>query len=182
MSRFKKFDVYIEDENDEVVYKQLLNQATHGKVRVARVFALGGRNAVLKAASEHDQATRRALFIIDGDLHWVKGEPKPAIVGLHRHEAYCIENLLLCERALSTIVSQEVVITEEEAHRRLAYDKWRHSITSPLAELFAAFATVHDCNSTVSTVSQGVGVMCVNLSSKVTVLDPQKSDKRAIVH
>ena len=88
-------DVYVEDANDEGFYRCLLNHATDGKVRVARVFALGGRNAVLSAAAAHDQRTRRAVFIVDGDLPWVKGESIPEVDGLHRHEAYCIENLLI---------------------------------------------------------------------------------------
>jgi hypothetical protein len=39
------------------------------------------------------------------------------------------------------------------------------SIERPLLELFAAFATVHHFDSTVQTVAQGVGGMCVKCSS-----------------
>lgn len=168
-------DVYVEDTNDEAFYRCLLNHATNGKVKVARVFALGGRQAVLDAAASHDQKARPAVFIIDGDLPWVKGESKLELVGLHRHEAYCVENLLLCERALSTVLSQEIVVTEVEATRRLGYQQWCNSILGPLVELFAAFATVHDFDPTVPTVSQGVGVMCVKHRAPTTTeLDPVK--------
>jgi hypothetical protein len=168
-------DVYVEDTNDEPFYRCLLNHATNGKVKVARVFALGGRNAVLAAAGAHNQTARRAVFIVDGDLPWVKGEPLPEIVGLHQHEAYCVENLLLCERAVSTLLSQEIVVTEDEATRRLGYQKWCDSILAPLIELFAAFATVHDYDPTVPTVSQGIGVMCVkHRTPAITELDPVK--------
>lgn len=159
-------DVYVEDINDEAFYRTLLNSATNGEVKVARVFALGGRQAVIDAARFHDQKARRALFIIDGDLSWVRGESAPEIVGLHRHDAYCIENLILCEKALSLLLSQEVVVTEDEATVRLAYHKWTNSIEAPLVELFSAFATVHEFDPTVPTVSQGVGVMCTKCCSK----------------
>lgn len=171
----QEVDVYVEDENDEAFYRCLLNNATYNKVKVARVFALGGRDAVIRAAGSHDHHARRAVFIVDGDLPWVKGDPLPQLTGLHCHDAYCVENLLLCERALSTIVSQEIATTEDDAQRQLAFWDWRESITAPLIELFAAFGTVHEYNPDVPTVGQGVGVMCVkHRSPPITKLDSSK--------
>ncbi len=115
------------------------------------------------------------MFIIDGDLPWVKGDPLPQVMGLHCHDAYCVENLLLCEHALSTVLSQEVVLTEDDAKNRLQYQTWRESITKPLIELFAAFGPVHEHDPTVATVSQGVGGMCVkHRAPPITQLDPVK--------
>lgn len=167
-------DVYVEDINDEAFYRCLLNSATTGSVKIARIFALGGRKPVVDAAESYDHRTRPALFIVDGDLPWVRGEHAPTVVGLHCHDAYCIENLLLCEKALSTLLSQEIVVTEDEARRRLGYQDWNQSIVAPLVELFAAFATVNHFDPTVATVSQGVAVMCVQNHSSVTELDPVK--------
>jgi hypothetical protein len=170
----QEIDVYVEDVNDEAFYRCLLNGA-NSNVKIARVFALGGRDAVIAAAQAHDQLTRRALFIIDGDLSWVKGESAPSIIGLHCHDAYCIENLILCEKALVLVLSQEAVVTEKEAAALLDYDKWIRSIETPLIELFSAFATVSKFDPTVSTVSQKVGVMCVNhRSTRKHELDPIK--------
>jgi hypothetical protein len=171
----QEIDIYVEDINDEAFYRELLQYATSGKIRIARVFGLGGRESVIKAALSHNYRDRRAFFIIDGDLHWVKGDAAPEHNGLHQHEAYCIENLLICEKALSKIISQEIVITELEAEARLEFSTWRHTVVVPLAELFAAYATVHDFDPTVPTVSQGVGSMCTTLKSpRRTVLDQTK--------
>lgn len=171
-------DVYVEDSNDEAFYRALLNYATNGQIKIARVFSLGGRRAVIDAAAAHDQNLRRALFIVDGDLPWVSGESAPVIVGLHRHDAYCVENLLLCEKALSSIVSQEILVTEDQAAERLAFSQWQQQITQPLVELFAAFATVYQFSPSVPTVSQGVGVMCVKRrGQKIHELDPEKVRK-----
>lgn len=165
-------DVYVEDTNDETFYRCLLNSASGGQVTVARVFGLGGRQAVLAAAAAHDHATRRALFVIDGDLPWVRGEAPPNIVGLHQHNAYCVENLLICERALSLLLSQEVAITEADAATVLDFHNWRSALLSPLAELFAAFATVNEADPTVPTVSKGAGVLCTTKKKPaVTTLD-----------
>ena len=168
-------DVYVEDTNDETFYRSLLNYASGGQVKVARVFGLGGREAVLRAAASYDHGKRRALFIVDGDLSWVKGEVEPQSIGLHRHSAYCVENLLLCEYALSIIISQETLIPQDEARKRLAYQEWRNSVKRPLVELFAAFGTAHTYNPTIPTVSWGVGVMCVKRKSPArTELDHAK--------
>jgi hypothetical protein len=110
-------DVYVEDTNDEAFYKTLLNKVSQDKVHIARVFALGGRKAVEDAAKVHDFSKRRALFIIDGDLDWVRGLPAPQIVGIHRHNAYCIENLLFCKKAVVQILSQDAVVSEDEAYQ-----------------------------------------------------------------
>jgi hypothetical protein len=104
-------DVFVEDENDEAFYRALLNSATSNEVKVERVFALNGRDNVITAARNYNQHSRPALFIIDGDLSWVKGEAAPQVIGLHCHDAYCIENLILCEKALALILSQEAAIT-----------------------------------------------------------------------
>lgn len=153
-------DVYIEDTNDEAFYRTLLNNITKGDFSIARVFALGGKIPVIEAAKIHDHSTRRALFIIDGDLDWVRGDPPQGILGLHQHEAYCIENLLVCEKALCQILAQEAVITEDEARHRLGFSEWIKSIQTPLLELFSAYATVQKIAPSEKTVGNGVGTMC----------------------
>ncbi len=40
-------DVYVEDMYDEVFYRHLLNRVVAGRVRIARIFSLGGRDAIL---------------------------------------------------------------------------------------------------------------------------------------
>lgn len=167
-------DIYIEDSNDEAFYKTLFGAIVKEKVKIARVFALGGREAVLNAAKVHDHSQRRALFVIDGDLEWVCGIEKPNIVGLHRHEAYCIENFLICEKALSYILSQEIVVTEIDAHKMLMFKDWVASVQEPLLNLFAAFATVKIFAPDEKTVSNGIGVLLTKKSNKKTTLDENK--------
>jgi len=167
-------DVYVEDTNDEAFYKTLLNEVSEGKIKIVRVFALGGRIEVVDAAQRHDQNSRRALFIIDGDLDWVFGVPPPNVVGLHQHNAYCIENLLVCEKALCTILSQEAIVTEDEAIRLLDFKSWVRSVQNPLLELFSAFATVKALAPEEKTVAHGVGTMCTKQRGGDTVLDVRK--------
>lgn len=166
-------DIYIEDTNDEAFYQRVLLTAVQGKVPIARVVALGGRTAVLKAAEEHDFKTRAALFIIDGDIYWTKGHPAPSIPGIYCHDAYCIENLLICEKALIHIIAEELVKTEEVTALKLDFQNWRQLVISNLGELFAAIATVHDIDPTIPTVARGVSNLCTPRREKVfQKLDP----------
>jgi hypothetical protein len=166
-------DVYVEDENDEVFYRYLFNYATNETIKITKVFSKNGRKNVIEAARSHDQKKRKALFIIDGDLSWVKGEPAPKIVGLYRHDAYCVENLLLCEKALSFVISQEKVILIEEAATRFSFKSWIRMIQPPLIELFSAFATLHNFIPTEPTVSMRVGKLCDEHGSE-HILNPLK--------
>lgn len=166
-------DVYIEDVNDEAFYRCLLNHATQGQISIARVFELGGRKAVLDAAAAHDHAQRRALFIIDGDLEWVGGKAAPTTLALHRHEAYCVENLLISEDAVATVLSQDTAASEAQARAALRYTEWRDSICGPLAELFGAFVASHVHAPALPTISRGVGRLCSQVGGRA-VLDVQK--------
>lgn len=160
-------DVYVEDEDDEVFYRTLLQRLVSSRIRIARVFCLGGRPAVVAAATAPPSSVRPALYIIDGDLDWVRGDPPPVAPTLFRHDAYCIENYLVCEQAVAMVVSQDAVIAEDDAKRSVALDDWRKDLEGPLVELFSAFATSNRLNPTVATVSTGVGVFCTS-SSKGT--------------
>lgn len=170
-------DVYVEDANDEVFYRTLLNKISDGKVNIARVFALGGRSAVIQAATQHDFSRRRAIFLVDGDLDWVRGCSPPNVPGLYQHNAYCIENIILCKKALAFVLSQDVVLLEDEAEKILNFDAWINSIQQPLVTLFAAFGTAHEIAPSIPTVSIGVGVLCTaNKKTKSASLDLTKVD------
>ncbi|OAI21108.1 hypothetical protein A1355_02820 [Methylomonas koyamae] len=67
----------------------------------------------------------------------------------------------MCEKALSFVLSQEEGITEDQAKLRLNYNNWTNSVEQPLIELFAAFATSHKFIPSISTVAQGVEMMCI---------------------
>lgn len=166
-------DVYVEDTDDQVFYSALLRNAAQGRVRVERVFPLGNRLKVIRGAQEYSPSGRRSLFIIDGDLEWVKGDNPPRLPWLYRINAYCVENLILCGHAAVSVLSEEVVLSEEEASAVLDFQDWLKSVDVPLIELFAAYATVHTFNPGFRTVSNGVGVLCTK-SVGGTTLDINK--------
>lgn len=168
-------DVYVEDDGDEAFYRSLFRFATNNEINISRVFSLGGRGNVLASAQVHDHKVRRALFVVDGDLHWVKDRSLAVGRAVHCHAAYCVENLLLCELALTTLVAQENAIVERDAAAQLQYSNWKIKVQQPLVELFAAFAVAHDLAPSIPTVSRGIGaVISAHPQTKIAALDLNK--------
>ena len=153
-------EVYVEDENDEVFYRTLLKRVADPELKIARIISLGNRDAVVAAAKAYDHSIKPALFIIDGDLDWVIGLPKPIEKGLHRHNAYCVENLLICTHAITNLVVQDAVLSEEDAAKAVKFTEWVKRVDKPLTDLFAAYVTARKLYPQLKTVSTGVGVMC----------------------
>jgi Protein of unknown function (DUF4435) len=104
-------DVYIEDRGLESLYLELLKRIRPNGVRFARVLSVGSRLEVIGRARQHDFSIRRALFIVDGDFEWVRGEDPPSIDGVYRLDAYCIENLLITKPAAVRILWSVLRVT-----------------------------------------------------------------------
>lgn len=175
-------DVYVEDANDEVFYTHLLKRVAQNKVRIARVFSCGCRQAVIDNANSYDTTKRPALFIVDGDFEWVLGEPPPSSKApLYRLNAYCIENLIVCETAFLNLVMEEAVLSEEDAQKKLNFQSLINTIKAPLIDLFSAFATSHKHCPSKATVSKGVGRLCSkSVSSSLHKLDTEKVKQEQI--
>lgn len=171
-------DVYVEDTNDEVFYSELFKSISPSQVRLVRVIAAGDRLSVVERARTHDFGSRAALFLIDGDLEWVRGEPPPDVHGVYRLPAYCIENLLIHEDAAVQVIVEEAAISEEKARAALAFSEWLDQISEPLISLFMSFAVLNAVNPSERTVGLGVGsVIETRKQGGVPELDRRKSEK-----
>lgn len=163
-------DVYVEDKGDETFYKNLLTRILGEEVKITKIFARNGRNNVISSLMAHDHNARRALFLIDGDLEFVKELPKPSSSpALHRLDAYCIENFLICQQAILRILMEELDADVESARELASFTEWLSMIENSLTRLFAAFAVLHNVDPTKPTVSMGVGPLCKQVG-KHTVL------------
>src|ERR1017187_3916227 len=150
-------DVYVEDSGDEVFYSELFRRIAPYGVKIVRVFCAGGRAAVVDRARNHDFASRLALFVIDGDFEWVRGEPSPGFRGVHRLDAYCVENLLIHERAAVELVIEEGAKSQDEAHSLFNFAAWIRDVSSSLVELFVWFAVLNRVDPTQLTTGLGIG-------------------------
>lgn len=169
-------DVYVEDEGSEIFYLELLSRLTDGEFRVVRILPLGGRRKVIEKCERLQGQLSSSLFIIDGDLEWVRGEDAPKLEGLHCHDAYCVENYLFCEiAATELVVESHGKLSRDQASSMLAWNRFLLDDVPPLVDLFSVFAAAKVLAPSVPTVSRGIGSLLVN-SKKGTQpsLDPAR--------
>jgi hypothetical protein len=165
-------DIYIEDAGLESLYLELLKRISPNGVRLARVLAVGCRNEVVERAKQHDFKIRRALFIIDGDFEWVRGEAPPSIDGIYRLDAYCMENLLITKLAAVRLLMECSESDSQSAELNLGFEEWESNV-APLVELFETWAIANKVAPSVATVSKGVGSV-LDQAGKIARLDESK--------
>ncbi len=152
-------DIYVEDEGSEVFYTELLKRLVGRDARIATVVPLRGRNNVIKKAEEYSDA-RPALFLIDGDLHWVAGLSLPTLPHIYVHPCYCVENYLFCEDAMiQIVVENQGTIEDSEAKLALDWKTIRDRVETLLVPLFTEFAVAFALCPEIKTVSRGIGCL-----------------------
>lgn len=172
----QEIEVFVEDEGSEVFYEELIYRLLDKKHRVVKVFPLRGRlNVITECQNYNDK--HPALFIIDGDLSWVAGEPPLNIDRLFVHNCYCIENYLICENAASEIAFENCgAFSREYIKAKLNWPETRKSIETPLIELFCEFAVAHTLEPTLKTTSYGFDSVCTQRKKRaVPQFDAKKS-------
>ncbi|MES2859474.1 MAG: DUF4435 domain-containing protein [Pseudomonadota bacterium] len=140
-SPLQDIDIFIEDQGDEVFYSHLFSVASSPPQRICRVVALGGRGEV-EAACRTYAGARKALFLIDGDLAWVRGDPAPNIDRLYRLQCYCIENAIIIQRAVEALVSEDCICAGQDAEQRLQFNDWKREVDG-LVDLFVRYAVLN---------------------------------------
>lgn len=150
-------DIYVEDEGSEVFYTELLSRLTENKARIATVIPLRGRENVIKRCTKYSEP-RPALFLIDGDLHWLAGLTLPSSKYLYIHPCYCVENYLFCEKAMIQVVAENNgMLKEDEVARKLNWTNLRTTLEQHLVPLFVEFAVAFALCSDIKTVAHGIG-------------------------
>ncbi|MCY1016962.1 DUF4435 domain-containing protein [Pyxidicoccus sp. MSG2] len=153
-------DVYVEDEGSEIFYLELLSRLTDGEFKIVRVLPLGGRKRVIEKCQSAQGNGRPSIFIIDGDLEWVRGGSPPPLKGLYHHDAYCIENYLFCATAATELIAESHgKLSRQQARDLLSWDSFLSQTITPLVELFCVFAAAQKLAPSVPTVSRGVGAI-----------------------
>ena len=165
--QLQDIDVFVEDKGDEVFYLEVLRRVAPEGVRIESVFPLDGRPSVLAACASHDFSARRALFIVDGDFPFVRGEEEMLPPGAVRIPAYCIENLLVCPCAAVEILYEECgKSSREDLADDLKWDVWIQDVATPLVELFVWFAVSNSLDPTTATVAEGLGRLLTQAKKK----------------
>lgn len=93
-------DIFTEDEEeDREFYKVIFNRLLKDTgVRVSDVYPLGTSRAVIEASRGGRCSARPALYLVDGDIFLLYC-PKSPTNNLFVLDSYCIENLVVDEKA-----------------------------------------------------------------------------------
>lgn len=168
-------DIYVEDEDSEVFYTELLKRLVGNDARIAAVIPLRGRNNVISHAQAYSNS-RPALFLVDGDLHWVAGLSLPTASCLYVHPCYCVENYLFCEQAMIQLsVENSGAMTEKVAEAQLDWSTLRETLEKLFVPLFIEFATAFSLCPDIKTVSRGIGcVLRTARSGSLPTIDAGK--------
>lgn len=170
---YNDFDIYIEDTAPGYtkIFASLLSRAMGDNVTIERVFPLGGRAAVISTALRElsDGASRRpAVFLADGDLYLLSGEPQDLPNNVVVLPRYCVENFLIEESALALIMDDEAPVeTIENLKQKLDYPGWLERAQEPMRELFIIFAIAHKLQSGIKTVCRGHTSICADDTGEI---------------
>lgn len=170
---FNDIDVFIEDTaiGYTKIFSILLTRTLSKNISLERVFPLGGRGRVIDAAKNalETQNNRSAIYIVDGDLYLLCGEPDELPANVISLNKYCIENYLLDRDAITQVFYEETADkTLSQISNEISLDKWIEANLPALKKLFLWFAVSHKLKSGIQTVSIGYSNVCEegNVSSE----------------
>lgn len=159
---FNDFDIYTEDTaaGYPKIVASFLSTALGSTITLDRVFPLGQRGDVLKAARTRPSTGRRAAYIVDGDLYLLAGEREEVPNNVIVLPRYCIENFMLDEEAFIDIMDEEHISQSKDNIRdSFDFQGWFKRSAANLEELFRYFAAAHHLHAEVATVSRGYGAI-----------------------
>lgn len=136
--------VYVEDHDDngvsEKFYEIILKRIFDGKQ--LEVKTTGGREKVIRLNQVFlDNPTYNALFIIDGDFKILHTPSEIIPRGLFRLEKYCIENYLIQEAAIITVLCENhTSMKTQQISEMLNFKKWEEHICSSTHNLVILYA------------------------------------------
>src|SRR5208283_2113686 len=108
--QWNDIDIFIEDteKSSKKIFRQILSRCFVDKYRVAEIFPLGGREAVITACQgDQIDGGNPRIYLIDGDLSLILGIRVPSLKRLFVLPIYCIENLLIDETAVVEVLFEE---------------------------------------------------------------------------
>ena len=176
-------DIFVEDTTQLEAYKVILERLKvfDDKFRFHRVFALGGKSAVLKQAEDLDRARCRC-FIIDGDLDYALSSMNHLEERIFVHDCYCLENYFVCLKAVSRVLYEE--LGGEDLSTVIEMLNWEAlcaEFDEVLVPLFLTYATIKNLTPSLPTVRRGLKkVVCENQGACVLSPTRAQDERRTI--
>ncbi|MHA7002080.1 DUF4435 domain-containing protein [Aeromonas schubertii] len=162
---FNDIDVFIEDtaQGYTKIFSILLTRCLSKNISLDKVFPLGSRDNVIDAANRSliNENGRSSIYIIDGDLYLLCGEPVTLPKNVIRLNKYCIENFLLDRHAITQVFFEETAEKSmQEIDNEISLDKWIDENINELKKLFIWFAVSQKLKSGIPTIAMGYKSVC----------------------
>jgi hypothetical protein len=141
--QFNDVDIYVEDIDQEELYKEILSKILPFKI--GKIFPLGGKLKVIQKAT-NNQNVKRKIFLVDKDFDDLHGNIV-TIPNLFYLDKYCIENYLVSKKAIIVFLKEEFPkIPIEQIEQELDFEKIYNNTISELTELFIYFFLIQKLN------------------------------------
>ena len=170
-------EIYVEDENSEIFYTELLSRLVSPEHSIKKIIPLGGRSPVIEECQKYDE-THPAIFLLDGDLNWFVEMDLPEHERLYIHPCYSIENYLFNENALIEIIFENHGgITRGEIKDSLDWEKFKANCVNKLSDLFCVFGVAFLNDYEDKTIKIGFGNFCTCQKKSLPKLNSDKINK-----
>ncbi len=157
---YNDIDIYIEDTADGYakLFKHLFKRVFEGVYQINNIYPIGSRNIVIdRCKSEADSIKRNSLFIVDGDLYSLKGEPKKIPDGVFVLPRYCIENILIDEDSICKLLDEENIEKDiSQLYELFDFGGWREHNKKYLVPLFIEYAIAQKLSTPIKTIKYKV--------------------------
>ncbi|NIK40837.1 hypothetical protein FHY12_003162 [Xanthomonas arboricola] len=151
-TKYNDIDVFIEDTaiGSKKIFTEILRRLIDGGISINCVFPIGPKAAVVKKC-QYDQGfrDRKAIYIIDGDYDVALSRPAPTLKRIYRLKRYCIENYLLDDSAIASVINDSELDKDfQSIVNDLDMISWRRNVTPHLNEVARALvaASIKTCD------------------------------------
>lgn len=179
--KFNEIDIYIEDTSNRAMFDTLIKKIVNNKYKVTRLHQLGGKKAVIDrcAKDQKHSKERKKIYLIDGDHDLMTGENVVTLKYLYSLKVYCIENLLLCKKALETVAHQDACdFSAKDIEAMLDIGAIYNEVQKFFLPLFVSYAIAYELNTGHETVSHSIFKLTVD--DKGLIPDKEKIRKRVL--
>lgn len=178
---YNDIDIYVEDTSNRNMWNELIKSIIPPSVRFRGVIQLGGKSKVLEACKlDQKRDDRSKLYIVDGDFDYVLGKRSPRLNFLYRVGAYCIENVLLSEKAVCYVgLASKPEWSEDQIKEQFDFNSWQAKLTRVLKNVFISYAVAHALAPGIETVGFSVRHLYINTTEGPSIC-PHKAYKRVV--